>query len=86
MNPSRYALADITTPWYQTCGYFLIPKPQPQANYKSLMKPFQWPVRKTTNLTMNLWSNLTKNEHTYSRFFCTILIFGGEIGNTILYS
>ncbi|KAK4012977.1 hypothetical protein OUZ56_025225 [Daphnia magna] len=44
INHSRYRLADLTLPWYQLYGYLLIPKPQPQANFTSVLKPFQWPV------------------------------------------
>ncbi|KAI9553542.1 hypothetical protein GHT06_021460 [Daphnia sinensis] len=44
MNHARFGLADLTLPWYQSYGYLLIPKPQPQANLTSVMKPFQWPV------------------------------------------
>jgi hypothetical protein len=46
----RNKIVDLTANWVFDNVAFLIPVPVETANMNAVVKPFQWPVRKNTNL------------------------------------
>ena len=45
-------VVDLTTPWIYSYMAFLIPVPDNKANISAIVKPFQWPVTFTFNITV----------------------------------